>query len=411
MRILFVAYYFEPEPNFFMGLPFAKALVERGHEVEVLTGFPNYPGGKVYEGYRIKALQRETLDGVPIIRVPLYPSHDRSALRRITSYVSFALSASTIGVAAVKQADVAYICQGPATIGLPGIVLRLLRGVPFVYDVKDFWPDGPMATGMVKHPFWGWAAGKWCQVIYKFAGKVAVCTPGYKQRLMERGVPEEKLEIIYNWCDESQIRPAGKDPQLAKALGMAERFNVVFAGSIGKPQAMEAVIDAAGILASECPRVQIVLIGTGIEVDSLKQKTTGMGLKNVLFLERQPVSKIGAILSLADVLLVHLMDKPNYRITIPSKTQAYMAVGRPILMGVLGDAADLVTKAKAGLSCEPENPRSIAEAIRKFQAMPQEQLDAMGVNGKRFYGQELSFAIAMEKYERLFGSVAKSRGK
>ena len=171
------------------------------------------------------------------------------------------------------------------------------------------------------------------------------------------------------------------------------------------------MIDAAGILASECPRVQIVLIGTGIEVDSLKQKTTGMGLKNVLFLERQPVSKIGAILSLADVLLVHLMDKPNYRITIPSKTQAYMAVGRPILMGVLGDAADLVTKAKAGLSCEPENPRSIAEAIRKFQAMPQEQLDAMGVNGKRFYGQELSFAIAMEKYERLFGSVAKSRGK
>ena len=132
MRILFVAFYFQPEPNFFMGLPFAQELVKRGHQVEVLTGFPNYPGGKVYEGYRIRPLQREVLEGIPVIRVPLYPSHDVSSLRRIASYTSFAISASTIGTAAVKPADIAYICQGPATLGLPGFVLWILRRIPFV---------------------------------------------------------------------------------------------------------------------------------------------------------------------------------------------------------------------------------------------------------------------------------------
>ena len=116
MRILFVTNFFQPEPNFFMGLPFAKELVRRGHKVEVLTGFPNYPGGKVYDGYRISPLQREVMEGIPVIRVPLYPSHDRSAIRRITTYTTFAFSASTIGAVVVKPADVAYITQGPGAI-------------------------------------------------------------------------------------------------------------------------------------------------------------------------------------------------------------------------------------------------------------------------------------------------------
>lgn len=411
MRILFVNHYFQPEPNFFVGLPFAKKMVEFGHEVEVLTGFPNYPGGKIYDGYRLRPLLRETMEGIPINRVPLYPSHDRSAFKRALCYTSLALSASTIGVAAVKKADVAYVSQGPATIGLPACILRLIRGIPFVYDIKDLWPDAMISTDMFDSRLGAKLVGVWCNFVYKRAGKIVVITPGVKQKLCRRGVPEEKIEMIYEWCDDSHISCGKKDTQLAKALGMDGRFNIIFAGNMGKGQAVGAVLDAANIVASKQPRVQFVFIGSGVEVPYLKQKAEDMGLKNVLFLKRRPISEIGVILNLADVLLVHLKDNPIFHTAIPSKTQAYMASGRPVLMGAKGDAADLVKMAEAGLPCEPENPQSIAEAVLKFYAMSQTELDAMGANGRRFYEQELSFDRGARKYEKIFESVAKKSRK
>lgn len=391
-----------------MGLPFAKALVELGHEIEVLTGFPNYPGGEVYEGYHIRPLERETVSGIPVIRVPIYPSHDNSVVRRIATYTSFAISASLIGPWVVKAADVVHVEQGPATVGLPGCVLRLLRRIPFVYTVQDLWPDSLPSTGMFSNLLGLWTVGKWCEFVYKCSGKIVAITPGFKKRLCERGVPEDKIEVIYEWCDDSQIAHVQKNQQLAHVLGMEGRFNIVFAGNMGKAQALGAVLEAAKMLAADSPYVQFVFIGSGVEVGGLKQKATDMNLKNVLFLKRRPISEIGTVLSLGDVLLVHLKNDPLFSITIPSKTQAYMAAGRPILIGVKGDAADLVTKAKAGLVCEPENPNSIAEAIRRFLAMSQVERDAMGANGRRFYEQQLSSTIGIKRFERIFESLAKS---
>jgi len=411
LKILFIAHYFQPEPNFFIALPFAKKLVEFGHEVEVLTGFPNYPGGRVFEGYRIRPLQREVLEGVPIIRVPLYPSHDKSSFRRIISYASLAASQSTIGAFSVKPADVAFVNQGPATLGLPACVLRLLRRIPFVYTIQDLWPDTLPVTGMFNNPLGLGLVHRWCKFVYKCASKIVAITPGFKQKLRERGVPEDKIEVIYNWCDDSQIASGERDSQLSKDLGMEGRFNIVFAGNMGKAQSLSAVLEAAKIIDPEYPNVQFVFVGSGVEVGSLKDKAAIVKLKNVLFLARRPVSEIGAILSLADVLLVHLKDDPLFRITIPGKTQAYLASGRPILVGIKGDTADLVIKAKAGLSCEPENPRSIAEAVGKFMAISQAELDKMGENGKRFYEQELSFEIGARKYEKIFYSVVGGANK
>jgi glycosyltransferase involved in cell wall biosynthesis len=406
MRILFIAHYFQPEPVFF-GLPFAKELARRGHEVEVLTGFPNYPGGKIYDGYRVRMLQRETLEGISINRVPIYPSHDESSIKRIMCYTSLAISASTIGVWAVKPADVAYVIQGPITVGLPACVLKMLKGIPFVLHIQDLWPDTLLSTGMFNNRLGLKMVHTGCNFVYKRASKIIAISPGVKQKLIERGVPENKLEVIYNWCDDSQICRAEPNEALAKSLGMAGRFNIVFAGNMGKAQALGSVLDAAGIVGSQQPAVQFVFIGSGVDVDSLKQKTADMGLKNVIFLPRRPVSEIGAILGLADVLFVHLKKDPLFEITIPSKTQAYMAAGRPILIGVPGDATDLVVKANAGLPCEPENPKSIAETVLKFYALPRTELDAMGQNGKRFYNQDLSFEIAVAEFEKIFVSVLK----
>lgn len=399
--------WFDPEPTF-KGLLFAKELAKRGHEVEVLTGFPNYPGGKIYDGYSVKLFQREVMDGIPVLRVPLYPSHDNNAIKRILNYTSFALSASLIGCFLVKRPDVIYVYHPPATIGLPGLFLHLLHRAPFVYDIQDLWPDTLKASGMLGNSVALWMVEKWCRFVYSQAAKIVVLSPGFREMLIRRGVPEHKIEVIYNWCEDNKIQTTGRSETLARDLGMAGRFNVVFAGTMGKTQALDAVLEAARLLRDNLPKIQFVFVGGGVDVDRLKEKTIEQGLINVRFLPRQPPSEIGDILNLGDVLLVHLGGDPLFRITIPSKTQAYMAAGRPILMGVKGNAAGLVVKAKSGLTCTPEDPQNIADAVKKFYNMSREELDLMGHNGKMFYEQEFSLRIGARRFEETFQSVSVS---
>lgn len=405
MRILILTQWFEPEPAF-KGLSFAKELTKLGHEVEVLTGFPNYPDGQIYDGYRIKPVCRETMDGIPVIRVPLYPSHDTVAFKRIINYLSFSFFAALLGTFLVKKADVMYVYHPPATVGLAASIISFFRRIPFVYDVQDLWPDTLAATGMMNHKGILKIVDRLCRFIYSRASRITVLSPGFKEILVQRGISSDKVEVIYNWCDETQLKPTSNNDKNPPSLGLTGRFNVVFAGTMGKAQALDAVIDAAGLLEERCPFIQFVFVGAGIEIDRLQQKKKDMCLKNVLFIPRQPVSMIGQILSAADVLLVHLMDDPLFEITIPSKTQAYMYIGRPILMGVKGDAAHLVEKAGAGIVCEPENQKSIADAVQSLSALSEASLNVMGDNGRNFYMRELAFNLGLEKYERLFYSVS-----
>lgn len=352
------------------------------------------------------------MNGIPIIRVPICPSHDQSSVKRFLCYASLAASAATIGALAVKSADVAYVCQGPATLGLPAWVIKLLRNIPFVYHIQDLWPDSLVSSGMFKSKLGMKVMHSWCKCVYRQAATIAVIAPGVKSTLIERGVPESKIEVVYNWCDDSQLSTfKQRDPQLAEELGMAGRFNIVFAGNIGKPQALHTALKAAQLLQNDSPKVQFVLIGDGVEAEPLKRMAAKMRLTNVRFLKRRPVSEIGAILQIADGLLVHLRDDPLFRITIPSKTQAYLAAGRPVLIAVRGDAADVVVKANAGVCCEPENPRSMAAAVRKLQEMPSAQRDALGRNGAKFYQDEMSFAIAVQRFESMFHSVLERGGE
>jgi len=356
--------WFDPEPTF-KGLAFARELVRLGHTVQVLTGFPNYPGGTLYFGYKVRLLQRETIDGISIIRVPLYPSHDGSVLKRICNYLSFAFSAALLGPLLVRQADVVYVYHPPATVALPAMMLKLLRGMPFVYDIQDLWPDTLEVTGMLNNQWILKRVDMWCHLTYRCADQIVVLSPGFKKILRERGVPEEKICVIYNWCDEGQITAEERSVAAQREPEMAGRFNIVFAGTMGKAQALDSVLEAAELVAARMPQVQFVFIGGGIDVERLKQIKTQKKLDNVLFLPRRPVSKMGSALNLADLLLVHLKDDPLFEITLPSKTQAYLAAGRPILIAVRGDAADLVEKAGAGISCIPEDAVSIAAAVEK----------------------------------------------
>ena len=389
--------YFQPEP-IFKGLPLARALLDLGHEVEVLTGFPNYPGGKIYSGYRLKLYQQETLDGIRVTRVPLYPSHSRSGIRRIFNFLSFGFAAFLLGPWFVKRPDVIYV-YNLVTLGPAWRILRLLYGSKVVVDVQDLWPESVSASGMMKSRIATQVLELCCRSQYKSANKLVVLSPGFKQNLTARGIDEKKIEVIYNWCDESSISVPEPNPEDAARFQFSHRFNIVFAGTMGVSQSLDCVLEAANAVERELPDVQFTFVGGGIEVPRLRTKASN--LSNVQFLDPMPPSEIGTVLANADVLLVHLKDDPIFRITIPSKIQAYLFAGKPILCGVRGDASDLVQKSGSGVAFMPDDSDSLIKAVRKFRSMTSDELRIMGKTGRTFYESELSMAQGVHRIEKV----------
>jgi glycosyltransferase involved in cell wall biosynthesis len=412
MRIVFVTQWFDPEPGAIRGLPLARWLQERGHEVRVITGVPNYPGGKVYPGYRIRLWQWEQMSGVPVLRVPLYPNHGQSAVGRIANYTSFAISAATVGLALIGSADVAYVYHPPATVALPAVALKLLRGLPYVYHIADMWPESVVESGMlgrrgtriVEHALSGW-----CKFAYRHATTVTVLSPGFKRLLLERGVPADKIEIVYNWTEEDVFRPVPRDPVLAAKLGLENGFNVIYAGNFGSFQGLESVIRAA-VRLKQHPEIRIVFAGTGQKENELKQLAAGCGATNVRFIPPRPFREMAAINALADVLLVHLKDLPFFASTIPSKTQVALCSARPVLMAVRGDAAEVIRNAKAGLACEPGNESAIADAILVLFRMSEAERRQLGEAGREFYLREMSLSVGGTAMERIFARMIERQG-
>jgi glycosyltransferase involved in cell wall biosynthesis len=373
--------------------------------VEVLTGFPHYPGNALYDGYKMRFVQHETIDGISVVRVPLYPSHGSSSLKRILCYTSFALSASTLGMLFAKRADVIVIGEGPGTMGLAGCIGKLLRRTPFVIYVLDCWPETLEGTGMLSSKLALSLVGKMMDSIYGRAARVIASTPGYKHAIESRGIPPQKVDLVYGWCEDTSFVMSAPDPSLKREIGMGDQFNIVYAGNIGKAQALSSVVRAAEIVKTKCPDVLFWLIGDGVDVDHLKDLVKTLNLMNVKFLPRQAINQVGKILRLADVLLVHLKDDSSYKITIPSKTVASMATGRPLLVAVGGDTADLVDKAGAGVNCRPEDPQSIAEGVIRMRGMSKCKLEMMGRAGRDYYLNNMSGSIAVLQFERIFEEV------
>lgn len=407
MRILMLTQLFQPEPNHLKGLAFAKALQAGGHDVEVLTGFPNYPTGKLYPGYRLRWKQREVMDGIPVVRIPHYLSHSNSTIPRILSYTSFAASASFWGPLVLRRPDVVHVYQGPITLAAPAMAIRRLHGVPFVLDVQDIWPESLTASGMLNGRTGLALLQLFCDLAYRKAARIVVLSPGYKAAIADRGIPETKIDVVYNWCDEKQLTTAhqkGPDP-----FGLGGRFNVVFAGNMGKVQALDCVIEAAAILQQTRTELQFLFVGAGVDSGRLIQLTKDKGLANVRFIPRLPPERMDRIYAFADVLLLHLKDDPLCRMSIPQKTQAYLAAGKPLLIGAPGETAALVERAGAGIFFHPEDSASLAEAIVRLMDLSPAQRRAMGDRGRAFYETELSFQVGVRRMIRIFEETANAR--
>jgi glycosyltransferase involved in cell wall biosynthesis len=407
MRILFLTQWFQPE-SFFKGLPFAKALKDKGHEIEVLTGFPNYPGGKVYAGYRIRLYQQELMDGIKVHRVPLYPSHDKSALGRIVNYLSFSLSAFLMGPWLVKKPDVIYV-YNLVTLGLPAFVLRFLYGSKVIIDVQDLWPESVASSGMLGNKNILRVLNGLCNWVYRKADQLVVLSPGFKNHLVNRSIPQDKIKVIYNWCNETDMQRSALQSETSKSIKTTGKFVVLYAGAMGVVQGLDTLLNCADICRTELPDVQFFLIGDGADRSRLEQMATERKLDNVVFLPRRSIETMGEIIAMADALIVHLKDDPLFRITIPSKTQAYLYMGKPVIMAVHGDAAALIEEAKAGIVCEQDNPLALADAIRLLCSVGAEERSKMGDAGYRYYMQHLSFEKGINNFEQVMFSLLEQK--
>lgn len=403
-RILFVSYTFQPEPGPIQGLPLAKWLVQQGYSVKVLTGFPQYPLGKIYDGYKIRPFFREFMDGVEVMRVPIYPSHDRAALKRILTYVSFMVCGLVFGAPRVGKTDLVYYFDSVPTTGFLVRTIARFRGAKSVQHVGDLWPDTVTESGMLPKPvrrpvegFLGWLIKRF----YRGHAQISVSTPGFGKAILARGTPPEKVRLIYNWADESLFRPLPKDPELARELGFEGKTTVLYGGAMGPMQQLEVAIEAAAML-RDVPDFQLVLVGTGPHEDLVKRRAQELGATNVRFLGHVPISKMPAINAAADILLVHLRDVPLLHMTIPSKTQVMLACGKPGVVGLRGDGGALIEESGGGLVVEPSNPQAMADAFRTLLAMSPEEREAMGRRGYEFYRSKIAFEVGAKTTEAMF---------
>ncbi len=319
-----ISQWWQPEPTF-KGMPFALALKERGYDVEVLTGFPNWPSGRVYPGYAVKPWRHERMAGIPIVRTALYPSHEASGLKRIASYLSFSISSFLLAPFLLKKADLIYVFN-LVTLGPTALLLKILYRCPVVYDITDLWPDSVLASGMIPQKWLQRALAGWCRFLYRRLDKIVVVSPGYKKILRNGGVPEEKIDEILNW-DPGENDPAAlPDGPIPMAV---DRFNILYAGNLGKAQALETVLQAAEEIRDECGNVHFTLLGAGVEAERLRGLAADRHLTNVTFLPWVARTQIRNYFGRADALLVHLRDDPIFRSSIPSKTQTCLAAGTP----------------------------------------------------------------------------------
>lgn len=406
-RLILLTQWFDPEPTF-KGLLFARALQDRGYDVEVVTGFPNYPGGKVYDGYRICPIVRETMDGVAITRLALFPSHDNRALPRVINYLSFFLSAFLYLTFVAKRANILYAYHPPLTVGLAAAIAKLFRRTPSVLDVQDMWPDTLSATGMLDSSLPLRMVGSICRWVYAKMTHIVVLSPGFRRLLIERGVPSEKISVIYNWADDdaivaaSNIRPASMPDN--------GRFRLLFAGNMGLAQNLDIVLDAAKIVTASNPNIDFCFLGGGLEANRISLRAEEEQIACVQFFPKVSMAEVGSYLAAADCLLVNLRSDPLFEITIPSKTQAYMSAGRPIIMAVSGDAATLVKEATAGISVPPGDSNALANAVLEMAAMNDAQRSEMANAGRQYYRAHLSLQSGVDSFNRLFQSKLRRNG-
>ncbi|GAB3774060.1 glycosyltransferase family 4 protein [Ramlibacter monticola] len=383
MKILILSQHFWPEQ--FRISELALHLRDTGCEVTVLTGKPNYPEGRVYPGYRAGGTQCEEYEGVPVFRVPLVPRSKGGIVSLALNYFSYILSAAVLGpwLLRGREFDVIFVYgTSPILQAIPGVVLRWLKRARLVVWVQDLWPESMQAAGFIHNRRILDAVACVVRWIYRRSDLLLVQSHAFAPAVapLAGGTPVE----YYPNPGEKVFHQADEEEAAAARLRLEPGFNVVFAGNLGRVQGLECILDAAEILRDH-PDVRVVLVGSGQRSEWLKEQVGTRKLHNVQLPGRFPVEAMPGIFAQASALLLTLARNPVMSLTIPSKLQAYLAAGRPVIGSLDGEGARVVVEAGAGLACPAEDARALAEAVLRLRALDAAQREAMGRAGREYY--------------------------
>ncbi|HEY8494679.1 MAG TPA: glycosyltransferase family 4 protein [Myxococcota bacterium] len=411
LHVAVVSQFFWPE----MGAPaarwhdFGKLLVERGHRVTVLTGLPNSPTGVVPEAYRRRVALREEIDGITVLRGWLYASPRLSAATKSLGFASFALSASAQALLRRLDADVVIATSPPPTVGVPGIVAARRLGVPLVFDVRDLWPEAIASSGRLRSGLLIRTLTALADTIYRQAAAITVVTEGKRERLIEEGVPAEKVVVIPNGVDLGRFLDVPPlEAEELRALGFdPERFLVLYAGIMNPPQGLDVLLDAIQRLAARRPdlatRVQLGLVGGGSERERLEARVRAERLDGLVrFAPVQPRERIPPLLRAAGAITVPLRPRRDTH-TVPSKLYEAMASGRPVLVSADGAPNEILREAEAGLATPAADAEALADSIETLLTKPA-LAQELGANGVR-YARRFDRRALVDELERLLLAV------
>lgn len=406
MRILIVSQYFWPEE--FRINEVAKTLVEKCFTVDVLTGKPNYPRGRLFDGYRIWGVQHQNWNGINAYRIPLL-MRGSGGFRLALNYLSFIISGLLIApwLLRKKSYDVIFIYgASPILQAIPALFLSWQKKLPTVLWVQDLWPESLTATGYVKNKAVIKIVRFLVSWIYRNTNLLLVQSRSFQEpvRVLAGSVP---IAYYPNSVDDTFSKKTNEAHPSIEGLGKG--FTVMFAGNIGKAQGVDVIIGAADIL-RDYSDIHFVVLGDGSSRSDMLRAARELQLVNLHLPGRYPLETMPAFMQSASALLVTLTDQPIFAATVPNKVQAYMAAGRPILACLNGEGARIVTEAKAGFAVPAEDAVALAHAILQLYGMPESEREQMGDNGRRYYQDHFNHSVLVDQLiEHLSFTACKER--
>jgi glycosyltransferase involved in cell wall biosynthesis len=393
-----------------MGAPSARVYelsrewVRMGHQVSVLTGFPNHPVGVVFEGYRGERIRREKLDGIHIVRIPIYAAANKAFLKRVLNYSSFWLSASTFGAVLTERPDVVIGTSPQFLSAVAGLWLARVKRVPFVFEVRDLWPRSIVEVGAMKANSPAIRAlEKIEKFLYRSADHIVPVTDSFVTEIAAHGIDVRKMSVITNGVDLELFRPRPRH-EARTALGLGDGVIVTYVGTHGMAHGLDVVLEAAKRLGEK--GVRFLLVGEGAEKARLKERATAERIANVAFWDQQSRDRVAQIYAASDLCLVMLRNLPLFRTVIPSKIFEFMGAGRPILTTVDGESRAIIERAGAGVFSPPENVEALVETIQSL-IVDRERLDRLGASGRDFVERNYSRPALAARYLDVLSAVTR----
>lgn len=372
MHILFLTDNFPPEVNAPASRTFehCREWVRAGYRVTVITCAPNFPGGKVFEGYRNRLLARESIEGIEVIRVWTYVTANEGFLRRTLDYVSFMLSA-TVASFRVQNPDVVIATSPQFFTAVAGWMVSRLRRIPYIFELRDLWPESIRAVGAMKNS----VLLDWLEqlelFLYRKAAAVVTVTAAFKENLVRRGINANKIHVVTNGADLSLFYPRQKDTALGNTLGLSDKFVAGYVGTHGLAHGLETLLDTARQLREAGnDDIRLLLLGDGAAKAGLVARAAEMKLDNIVFLDTVPKAEVVRYWSILDVAIIHLRKTDLFTTVIPSKLFECMAMGIPVLHGVRGESAAIVEQEAVGIPFEPENAVELRDRLLALAADP-----------------------------------------